>query len=143
MRKIECVWPLALLAVGCGTQPDPQETEAVRDYIASAELEKVDRIRTGRHMSHRYVSDYFVIVEGLREEYLVEFSRRCHDLTRTDFTPEMMDERRDTNHLEPKFDTIRGCRIGSIYGLSGEQSKEIRNLGDAPGDEVFIPEESE
>ena len=133
----------AVLLVACGTQPDPQETEAVRDYIAAADLKKVERIRTPRNMRQDYISDYFVIVEGQRQEHLVEFSRRCADLRRDDWDATMVDTRRNANYMEPKFDTIRGCTIGNIYGLTEDQAKEIRNLGDAPGDEIFLPDDDE
>ena len=144
MSKIKYLVPLAALLAACSSTTEvPQETEAVRDFIASADLIEVDRIRTGRNSKHSYVSDYFVIVEGDRAEYLAEFRRRCHDLRRPDFTEQMVDDRRDPNHMHAKFDTIRGCYIDKLYELTPEQAKELKNLGDAPGDEVFIPPKEE
>ena len=100
-------------------------------------------------MNHAYVSDYFVILDGGGEEYLAEFSQRCRNLTE-DFTRypidehnPLVDKRRDPNHVYAKFDTIRGCPISKLYELTPEQAEELRNLGDAPGDEVYMPPKDE
>lgn len=145
MNKIHyLVLPAALVVAACSsTTQVPQETEAVRDFIEAADLIPVDRIRTGRSTNHSYISDHFVIIEGTEAEYLAEFRQRCHDLTRPDFTPEMVDERRDPNQLHARFDTIRGCYIDKLYELTPEQAEELRNLGDAPGDEVYMPPKDE
>lgn len=135
---------LALLVLGaCATGTVPQEIEAVRDYIVAAELPEVDEIRYSRQLSHGYVNDRFVTVPTRRGDYLVELTRDCPDLRRNDFTPEMIDRRTSTNVIRPRFDTIRGCHIDKMYALTEEQYKELKSLGDAPGDEVFIPDEEE
>ena len=144
MNKSKFMVPIAALLAACSATTEvPQETEAVRDFIAAADLIEIDRVRTGRNTNHTYVSDHFVIIKGDREDALAEFSRRCYDLTRTDFTPQMVDTRRDPSHIHAKFDTIRGCHIDRLYELTPEQAEELRRLGDAPGDEVFIPPKEE
>ncbi|MDX1509224.1 MAG: DUF6491 family protein [Woeseiaceae bacterium] len=144
MNRTSKLLPAAVLLAACSaTTQVAQETEAVRDFIEAADLIEVDRIRIGRDSGHTYISDHFVIVDGLNEEYLAEFVRRCPELTRPDFTPEMVDERRDPGNLRARFDTIRGCRIDKLYELTPEQAEELRNLGDAPGDEVYMPPEEE
>ena len=140
-RKSNYVLPLVAALAACSVTTEvSQETEAVRDYIATADLAEVTRVRAGRNTSHKYISDHFVIIEGEQQQVLAEFSRRCYDLTRSDFTPQMVDTRRDPSHIHAKFDTIRGCHIDKLYGLTPEQAEELRNLGDAPGDEVFMPD---
>ena len=94
-------------------------------------------------MSYTYINDYYVTVPTRRGDYLIEFARDCRELRRRDFTPEMVDRRDNRNILRARFDTIRGCRIGTIYEITDEQRKELRALGDAPGDEVFIPEDQD
>lgn len=131
---------LALLSA-CATEYNPQEVEAVRDYIAAAELNEVEKIRINNQMNFAYVNDFFVTIPTRRGDYLVEFSRQCRDLRRTDFTPEMVDLRDNQNIIRSRFDTIRGCRIGTIYEITDMQRRELHDLGDAPGDEVFLPDE--
>ena len=70
-----------------------------------------------------------------------EFQRDCWELRRNDFTPEMVDVRDNQNVLRARFDTIRGCRIGKMYEITAEQRVELTALGDAPGDEIFLPGE--
>ncbi|MDJ0938193.1 MAG: DUF6491 family protein [Woeseiaceae bacterium] len=133
----------ATLAVGaCSTGYDPQEIEAVRDFVSAAELEPVDQIRV-RQLSYSYVNDRYVIIKTRKADYLVELRRDCFELRRQDFTYEMVDRRQDTNVLRARFDTIRGCPIGAFYEITDAQRKELKDLGDAPGEEVFIPDEDE
>lgn len=133
----------ALLLSACVTGYNPQEIEAVRDYISANDLQEVDRIRTRGQMSYTYINDYFVTIPGRQEDYLAEFVSECRELRRQDFTRDMWDERTDSNWMRARFDTIRGCRIGTFYVITEEQRKELRELGDAPGDEVFLPEDEE
>lgn len=131
----------SLLLTACGTGYDTQEIEAVRDFVVANELTEVDRIRTNlRQLNYTYLNDQYVTIPTQRGDFLVEFDRLCRDLRRTDFTPEMIDRRDDPNTLRARFDTIRGCRIGKIYEITEAQSAELADLGDAPGDEIFLPE---
>lgn len=141
--KLMIISAAALLLAACATSYEEQEVEAVRDYVAAAELEEVDEIRYFSRMSHRYVNDFFVTVDTRREQFLVEFNRRCLDLKRSDFTPQMADIRRDNDVLRARFDTIRGCRIGRIYKITDLQLIEVHDLGDAPGEEVYLPDDEQ
>ncbi len=142
MKKI-AILVTALTLSACVTGYNPQEIEAVRDYIAANDLQEVDRIRTRGQFTYTYVNDLFVTIPGRRQDYLAEFVSECRELRRQDFSRDMWDERSDTNWMRAKFDTIRGCRIGTFYEITEEQRKELRELGDAPGDEVFLPEDEE
>ena len=118
----------------------PQEIEAVRDYVAAAELEEVGEIRLREQLHYTYVNDRYVSIDTRRGDYLVEFLRNCWELRENQITPEMVDIRRDNNYLRARFDTIRGCRISTIYEITAGQREELKALGDAPGDEVFLPD---
>ena len=135
--------PAALLLAACGTGYNPQEIEAVRDYVAAAELVEVEQIRLTRSMSYTYINDRYVIVPTRRGDYLVDFNRDCFELRRQEWTPEMVDRRDNSNTLRARFDTIRGCHIGRIYEISDAQRVELKDLGDAPGDEIFLPEDDD
>jgi hypothetical protein len=136
MKTILFALGLSLLT-GCAGQdekdtPSTQDiTQAVQDFIEVRELESLDTMRSGSNDSWRVISDTFVIYNGRRDEYLVEFVRRCHELNdNTRITP---DKRWDTNVVRARFDTIRGCRIAKIYALDDAEVAELRNIGEAPG----------
>ena len=134
--------PAALLVAGCSsTTTQPQEIQAVRDFVAATELEEVSEIRLTETLSYTYVNDRFVTVPTRRGDYLLELRRDCFELRRNDFTPEMVDVRDNKNVLRARFDTIRGCYIGTIYEITEAQREELRDLGDAPGDEIYLPDE--
>ncbi len=138
MKRIAIVIA-ALTLSACVTGYDPQEIEAVRDYVVANGLEEVDRIRRNDQASYTFINDYFVILPSRRDYYLAEFVSECRELRQT-FDGSMADTRTDTIWLRARFDTIRGCRIGKFYAITEEQRNELRDLGDAPGDEVFLPE---
>ena len=106
-------------------------SQAVRDFVELRGLEELDALRSGTNDGWQQLDDRFIIYSGRRETYLVEFARRCHELNdNTRITP---DKRWDTNTVRAKFDTIRGCRIGKIYGLTEAEVAELENIGEAPG----------
>ena len=142
MKKIATLFT-ALMLSACATGLTEQEVKAVRDYIAANDLEEVDKIPLRGQMTYTYINDHFVTIPGRREDYLAEFVSVCRELRRQNFTREMIDYRQDVNALRARFDTIRGCRIGTFYVITEEQSNELRQLGDAPGDEVFLPEDED
>jgi len=141
MNKLLIV-PALLIIAGCSsTTQRPQEIEAVRDYVVAAELEEVTEIRMREQLSYTYVNDRFVTIDTRRGDYLLELQRDCWELRRNEFTPEMVDVRDNPNVLRARFDTIRGCRIAKMYEITAAQRAELTALGDAPGDEIFLPGE--
>jgi len=143
MKTMRVILIVAMLAGCAAGSTQPQEIEAVRDYVAASELVEVDQIRTSRNVSYTYLNDRYVLMPGRRGNYLVELSRDCFELRRQEWTPEMVDRRDNANILRARFDTIRGCHIGTMYEITEDQKKELRDLGDAPGDEIFLPEEKD
>ena len=132
---------MLVVAACSSTTTQPQEIEAVRDFVVANKLEEVSEIRLREQMSYTYVNDRYVTIPTRRGDYLVEFIRDCWELRRNDFTPEMVDVRDNRNARRARLDTIRGCRIGKMYEISGAQREELTALGDAPGDEAFLPTE--
>ena len=131
---------LAIMVVGCSSTPQgTREIEAVRDFVAAAQLEEVSEIRLRQQMSYTFLNIRFVTIPTRRGDYLVEFQRDCRALTNVEITPDMVDVRANRNVLHAKFDTIRGCRISRIFELTDAQSAELKVLGDAPGDEIYLP----
>ena len=149
MRKLLALSAFCTLGA-CAVGPAPQEVEAVRDYVSAAELVPQNEMRNDRNSGgFTSLNEYFVIMESYRKYYLVEFTRRCIELGEnmnpsvTGFRPDMIDVRRDSSVLRARLDTIRGCRIENFYEITKEQRQELKNLGDAPGEEVFLPDEKD
>ena len=67
-----------------------------------------------------------MLYKGRDGRYLLEFSRKCHELTdNTRITP---DRRYDHNVMRRGIDTLRGCRIDKMYPLTEAQALEIEAL---------------
>lgn len=116
---------------------DPREEEALRDFIVIGELEEADKVRTGKNDRWSAINDKFIIYEARRDDFLIEFRRRCHELTsggisfvdqRTGELTQQADVRWDHNNIRPGIDTIRGCRIHQIYALAEGQKLELEEL---------------
>ena len=137
---------LAAVFVLCGCSfnlLEPEEGEAVVDYIYANELKEVDQVRYFQQFTYTYINDRYATIPTYAGDYLIEFSRDCPELRQTRFTQDMADIRDDNRTLRARFDTIRGCRIGKIYEISETQSDELSELGDSPGDDVYFPEDDE
>lgn len=129
--------PMLLIALilisGCASQEDTltYDTEqAVRDFIAVRQLETADKVRTNNDDQWQDIDQNFVLYLKRREAYLFEFARRCHELNEFPVVP---DRRDSSNTIRARFDTLRGCRIVSIYPLTEDEVAELRDIGESPG----------
>jgi len=114
-----------------GAAPTQDKAQAVRDFIEVRELEQVDAMRSGNTDGWHEIGDEFLVYRARRDEYLVEFARRCFELNDdTRITP---DKRWNANSISARFDTIRGCRIANIYALTEAEAIELKNIGETPG----------
>ncbi len=119
----------ALLA-GCTTMREPPRTdEAIEDFIAAAELEELDRIKTRGDYGFRHLTDRYVVLVTRNEEALVRFTRQCREINELPVRPDI---RYDSNELRPRFDTIRSCRIAKMYALHPGQAEELEYIADPP-----------
>ena len=135
-RAMSLLFATVLLAA-CAAQDEKQamstqdEAQAVRDFIDVRGLEELDKMPTAGSDSWKTIGDRFLIYEGRRAAYLVEFNRSCYELE--DNTRIVADYRWDPNNIRSRFDTIRGCRIKQIYALTEGEAIELENIGEAPG----------
>jgi len=143
--RLQVAVTTSLALTACATTVEPvspgKELEAVRDFIVATELREVDNMHRYDQLKYLYVNDYYVVVPTKRGDFLIEFRGRCTELRSPKWTGDMIDIRVSTRLLYAGFDTIRGCVIRKIYPLSEPQLEELRYLGDAPGNEQFIPQE--
>jgi len=121
-----------LMLAACASQEEQvtQDTaQAVRDFIAVRGLPETDKIRTDGNDRWKKIDLYFVIYEKRKEAFLIEFTRRCHEL---DTTPVVADVRHG-NEIQARFDTLRGCRIAKLYVLNEAEVIELQDIGESPG----------
>jgi len=122
----------ALLLASCATTSrQDAHVQAIEDFIHVGELEAATEIRHYDQTHHEYLNDHFVFLTTRKEQYLVKFVRRCTELR--DNTRIKPDVRREAHVIRAKFDTIRGCRIESIYPVNKGQVEELKSLGNVPG----------
>lgn len=125
------------LCSACASQGKQEKTstqdkvQAVRDFIEVRQLEELNLIETRAQDSWASIDDYFLIYKGRNASYLIDFNRRCWELS--DNTRIVADERWDSNKMRARFDTIRGCRLHRIYALTEAELAELQSLGEAPG----------
>lgn len=124
----------ALMVLGaCAIEPTyfSPENQAVEDYIATAELMAIGRIRKYDRDTWVYVNDRYVIYRGRPDDYLMEFRHECGDLRDNSWIP--ADLRYDHRNLRARVDTLRGCIVEKIYPITTAQRNELRTLGETPG----------
>jgi len=115
-------------------QARQEQTDAVDDFVAISELEEVELIRTIDRFEYDQLTDSYVIVTTRKKYYLVQFFGRCRELTTWDADVQP-DFRYDAKALHAGVDTIRGCRIKTMYEIDEVQAQELEQIGVAPGEE--------
>ncbi len=126
--------PLLLMLAGCASQsPDTDEGSAVDDFIAINDPPAVQVARTTNQFDYDYINDRYVIIKTRRDYYLAEMYGRCREFTtlNTDVAPDL---RYDAKAIRARVDTIRGCRIKTLYEIDETQALELKEIGEAPGE---------
>jgi hypothetical protein len=131
MKKTLLLVALTVLS-GCATTQPEVDKASVEDFIAVRELPELDSIRTDSSDGWYELNKHFVIYQARRGDYLFQFGRRCWELDDQRVTP---DKRWDAKTIRARFDTLRGCRIDKIFGLTETDSDELKRLGDSPGED--------
>ena len=111
---------------GCASQDGNQQgarelsresEKDVRLYLDKAMLDEVPFIRFRDSLQWKYLNDYFVTAEAYDGDHLIEMITECADLRADTFYIDMADQRSRSSHVRAGLDTIRGCRIKTIYKL--------------------------
>ena len=131
MRKTLLLAALVMLS-GCVTTQPEVDKASVDDFVAVRELPELDKIRTDSTDGWYELNNHYVIYQTRRGDYLFKFARRCWELDEQRVTA---DKRWDANTIRSRFDTLRGCRIEQIYGLTETDVTELKQLGESPGED--------
>ena len=113
-----------LFVVGCAVNDD-KRPDPVEDFIKVNELEDVREIRSYDRLDLSVMNDYYVIVSSRRDFYLLRYFSRCRELPGGRVEP---DVRRDSRVIRAGVDTLRGCRIKSIFAIDEAQAEELRQI---------------
>ncbi len=123
---------IAMLVAACASPPKEQgvvaRNDTIEDYIVAAELEPVDWMRTDGQVEHEVITERYIILQSRRAHHLIDFRRRCRELSEREVTPDL---RHGSRRLRARFDTYRGCIIDKMYEVSAGQAKELLDLGEA------------
>lgn len=133
MSRLLTLFAVALLSA-CASQAPKDQSDAVEDFVEINDLEEVKVARTLDQFDYDYLSERYVVVETRRKYYLVEFHGRCRELTNDDMDIQP-DFRYDAKAIRAGEDTIRGCRIKTMYEIDKVQAMELKHIGLAPGEE--------
>lgn len=121
------------LVAGCAATTPGEHSKAmtvntaIEDFIAVEALAQTDVIRSMQELNYEVITDSYVIVSDRRASYLAKFRRRCVELYDSQVTPDI---RRERHVLRAKTDSLRGCRIDSIYDVSDGQADELKSIGE-------------
>lgn len=140
---------LCLLAGGCASteqqgEPNLLSAEAraqakvdeTRAYLEAVNLPTVHAIQMSGSMRLQSSNRRFAVIKVNSSTYILETERECPGLETRGVELGMVDFRMQRRILRAGYDTIRGCRIKSIYKLQRANSDTSEsNAGDASVDE--------
>lgn len=106
---------------------------AYKDYIATNNIENVDKISSFKFRGWNSLTDEFLIISSSpKRQYLIEMSGYCSDIR---WTHTLLINRATNSTLHAKFDSLSSiespqvnCRINTIYPLTQEQVKDIKAI---------------
>lgn len=128
---------LAALAAGCASAPNEQsvleKNDAIDDYIHVAELKETDAIRSFSVLSHRVLTQKYIIISAGSDSYLATYIGNCYEMNDHNLKPDI---RYESHTLRARSDTYRGCRIQSLHEVDKGQVQELIKLGKGPGEPI-------
>ncbi len=132
MKNLTLIF-VALALTACATAHQEERINAVKDFIEVNDLSTTESMRTFEKIEQDVLNDEYVILTVGDEIHLIEYSYRCTEDPLTQ-RPKA-DVRRNARRIYADSDTWRGCQIKSIYPISEEQAEELREIGEAPGED--------
>lgn len=119
------VFPALVLATGCAATPeadplheeiDPSVEETLV-YLETLKPPTVESVRFREPLRYDVINVRFVYLDVKDGRYLIEMARDCKPLKSNEIYTDMADRRSIRGRIRAGVDTIRGCRIQSIYEL--------------------------
>ena len=139
------IWPLAasivagaVLTAGCASQPADsnivtEEVDASVEetlvYLKTLNPPTVDSIRFREPLRYDVLNVRFAYMDVKTGRYLIEMARDCKPLKSNDIYTDMADRRSMRGRLRAGVDTLRGCRIETIYELPEVAETRAQNTG--------------
>jgi len=93
------------------------KVDETRAYIEAANLEPLEVVRVIGSIRLQSSNRRFAVIEINTSSYILETERDCRGLESRNVELGMVDFRVQRRMLRAGYDTIRGCRIKSIYKL--------------------------
>lgn len=140
---------LACGLAACAAQPEEEPLQEEIDpsveetlvYLETLNPPTVDSVRFREPLRYDVVNVRFVYMDVKDGRYLIEMARDCKPLKSNEIFTDMADRRSMRGRIRAGIDTIRGCRIGTIYQLPDIAETQRPNPGqtetvEEPGSET-------
>ena len=126
----------AWIVGACANTETAQDEDPIGDFIAVAELQDVNSVRTEGQYSFLHVNEYYVLIKTPRGYYLGQLNNRCSALGRKPQMGETGNIMLRTNvdvRVNPRVfyagqDTVRGCLVNSLYELDERMVDDLRQI---------------
>ena len=134
------LYAIIVLAGGlaaCAAQPEAEPLEEEVDpsveetlvYLRTLNPPTVDSVRFREPLRYDVVNVRFVYMDVKDGRYLIEMARDCKPLKSNEIFTDMADRRSMRGRIRAGIDTIRGCRIGTIYELPPVRETQAPETG--------------
>jgi hypothetical protein len=134
------------------TDPDPLHEEidpSVQEtlvYLDTVKPPEVQSVRFREPLRYDVVNVRFVYMDVSSGRYLIQMARDCKPLKNNEIYTDMADRRSMRGRIRSGIDTIRGCRIESIYELPEPEETRADDSGqtesaDGPPDTMQTDQE--
>ena len=126
MKRLLSIALLIGFTVTTAYAQDQQTATTIDDYIQVNELGKISKIRTRNNDNTTFLNTGYAIYHSGKKNTLIKFRRECQALTKDEVR--LPDTRTNKDYLFASSDTLRGCRIDSMYPLEEHQVAEVKAL---------------
>ena len=139
MKNTVIVLSIITLMLGCSSTEKMSSNDkelAYINYITSESLTAKKRVNSFKLSSWKSLTDKYLVITSLKDEYLVEVSPCLHlensmAIKLQLFSPLVLTTSDNLFVVDTPDDSNYKCQIRSIYPISKEQSNLLVNIGNA------------